>query len=94
MKTHFKNIHSIAVHKGIINNILLLQDGRLASCSYDNTIQIFNMTTYKSEIAIDCHYCVKYICLLPNGNLVSILDNKTLNIYHISEKIIGYPLFN
>ena len=38
---HLFNI--IKAHFSYVTSLLLLSDGRLASCSYDSTIKIFNI---------------------------------------------------
>ena len=60
----FKNTKIINEHKDYVYSIFLLSDGKLASCSYDKTIKIFNLKeNYNCDITIVGHTsCVNYIC--------------------------------
>ena len=37
-----ENIKTISEHSDTVNSLLLLKDKRVASCSFDKTIRIFN----------------------------------------------------
>lgn len=74
-------------HNGPINNICILKDGRLASCSGDKTIKIFSLSSYQCDIVITGHgYDVLYISTLDNGNLISASRDRSIRIWGISEK--------
>ena len=40
--SNFENTKTINVHSNKINSLILLNDNRIASCSSDKTIRIFN----------------------------------------------------
>ena len=52
-------VGEVTVPKSLVNSIILLQDGRLASCDDDNKINIFNPSNnYQCELTISdlAHY--------------------------------------
>ena len=64
------NIKTIDKHSNDIRSLLLLSDGRLASCSY-KTIKIYNINNnYHCDITINGHIsCINYISQLANNKL-------------------------
>lgn len=82
----FTLIKSLHNHSSFINSILKLQDGRIASCSSDKTIKIFNPQNYKCELTLTGHQeTIYYISQLENGNLVSCSEDQTIKIWSITE---------
>ena len=81
------NIKTINEHSNYINSLLLLSDGRLASCSYDNTIKIYNINNnYHCDITLKGHTdCVYYISQLDNNKLISCSEDKTIKIWSITQ---------
>ena len=69
----FDPVESINPHTDYINSVVLLKDGRIASCSDDSTIKIFNpLKNYKCEITLKGHNeGVNSICIIDSGQLVS-----------------------
>ena len=60
-------------------SLLLLLDGRLASCSSDNTIKIYDMDiNYNCVITINTGHTniVTYISQLGNNKIISLLKEK------------------
>ena len=84
-----KNITTLTEHTGEVCSILLLSDERLASCSEDKTIKIFNpKNNYHCDITLTGHSSkVNNICQLPNGKLVSCSNDKSIKIWKISESL-------
>ena len=80
-----KEINIIHHHTETVYNLILLQDGRLASCSWDKTIKIFDIkNNFHCDITIDQHSAsVNYICQLENGKLISCSGDKTIKIFTI-----------
>lgn len=73
-------------HSSLVSSLCLTKDNRLASCSYDTTIKIFNLSTFQNEISIEGHTkSVNYISLLLNGNLISSSSDKTIKIWEIKK---------
>ena len=59
--------------------MLLLKDGRFATCSSDNSIIIYNNKTFKPDLIIKEHAAdVTYIIQLHSGILASCSDDKTI----------------
>ena len=72
----FTKKRKINSHSKEVNSLLLLQDNRIASCSEDNTIRIFNPSKwYKCEQIIENTSPVISICQMDNGTIVSAIDN-------------------
>ena len=72
----FTKKRKINSHSKEVNSLLLLQDNRIASCSEDNTIRIFNPSKfYKCEKIIENTNPVISICQMDNGTIVSAIDN-------------------
>lgn len=63
--------------------LLLLKDGRLASCSEDATINIYDIANdYNCDIALEGHYdSVMYLCQLNNGKLISCSVDRAIMIW-------------
>ncbi|MCQ2818040.1 MAG: hypothetical protein MJ252_12310, partial [archaeon] len=81
-------IQTIKAHDDWIRNLILLKDGRLASCSDDKTIKIFNLINYKCDLTISVHSAAVYfISQLDNGKLISCSGDKTIKIGNISNNI-------
>ena len=73
-KTTYKPDIIIKVHKDYITCITKLSSGILASCSFDKTINLFNINGMKYEILQTLNYHSNYvykIIELKNKNLVS-----------------------
>lgn len=89
LKTRFSNlkeIKQVKPHQAIILAICLTSDGRIASCSYDNTIKIINPETLETEMTITGHTShVFNICLLNNGCLASCSYDNTIRIWDIKQ---------
>lgn len=68
-----------------ISSLLILNDGRLASCSFDNLIRIFDINNdYKCDLSIEGHNdIITYICQLNNNKLISCSFDKSLKIWEI-----------
>ena len=50
---NINNIKTINEHSNYIKSLLLLSDGRLASCSFDKTIKIYNINNnYHCDITL------------------------------------------
>ena len=76
------NVKILNEHTKGINSLLLLSDGRLASCSNDKTIKIFNINNdYYCDIIIRGHTKeVCYISELDNNRLISCSRDKSIKI--------------
>ena len=79
------NIKIINKHSSYVNNIIILKDGRLCSCSSDQKIIIYNKY-YESEITIEDNANIYYHNQLLNGNIISCCKNNTLKIYELNNK--------
>ena len=69
-----------------IYNLLLLKDGRIACCLGSNnlTIQILNLSTFKSELSLKGHYdVITSVCQIDNGFLISSSIDKCLCVWNI-----------
>ena len=95
MSTQFLSlIKSITPHKSQIISLLLLKDNRIASCSYDSTIKIYDPSNdYHCDIIITSHtLAVLSLCQLDNSNIVSCSDDLSIRIFSITKD--SYSLIN
>ena len=64
--------------------LLLLQDGRVASCSWSPDVKIINLESETCELVLSDHRdTVTHISQLPNGKLVSCSRDKSIKIWTI-----------
>ena len=71
-----------------INSICLLRDGRLASGSGINTIEIFDLSSGKKEMTLRGHEdTIVSLCVLDNGYLVSSSIDGKVKIWEIKKRI-------
>lgn len=83
----FKWTESISGHSSFVYCLLLLQDGRLASCSDDETIIVYNKSNYDVDISIEGHEgTVWYITQLSNSDIISCSIDCTIKIWKITER--------
>ena len=65
-------VKTITAHKSLVNSIILLQDGRIASGNDDYIIKIFDPdNNYNCVPSISNDGQIKSLCQLDNGNIVS-----------------------
>ena len=63
-------------HTKDINCIIQLNDGRVASCSDDETINIYSSIDYSIEFTINVEKSVKSICQMNNGVIAAMSENE------------------
>ena len=80
------NIKTINERSKFVTSLLLLSDGRLASCSRDKTIKIYDIkNNYHCDITLEGHTdCVTYISQLYNNILIS-CSSHTIKIWSITQ---------
>ena len=84
MISNINDITNIAINKGGVFSLLILKDQRIASCSGDRAIRIFNSKTFKMEIEIIEHSNqINFIAQLKNENLISCSSDETIKIYKL-----------
>ena len=77
-------IHTLNYHKDWVICLSILNDGRLISGSYDNSIIIYNKTTYKPDLIINEHKSiVRCIIQLSSGILATCSFDKTIKLFNI-----------
>lgn len=78
---------TIQPHKSFVKTILLLKDGRLASCSNDNTINIYNSSSFELLFTIEnIHQDYVYnMTQLENGYIVTDGYENGIKIWEIGE---------
>lgn len=65
-------VNTITAPRSLVNSIILLQDGRIASGDDNDTISIFDPNNnYNCDLTISHNGEVKALCQLDNGNIVS-----------------------
>ena len=85
-KINIKNpIHKLTNHTSFICCLGILNDGRLVSGSYDNSIIIYNKITYQPDIIIKEHNStICCIIQLSSGILASCSDDNTIKLFNIN----------
>ena len=80
-------ITTITDIKSYVHSLLLLSDGRLASCSDDNGIRIYNIKNdYHCDFILEGHTdYVTYISQLDNNKLISCSSDKAIKIWSITQ---------
>ena len=77
-------IHKLNAHTSNVYCLAIMNDGRLVSCSYDNSIIIYNKTTYQIDLIIREHnntvFCVTQ---LSSGILASCSNDKSIKLFNI-----------
>ena len=76
------NIMTITDHTDSVRSLFRLKDGKVASCSWDGTIRIYDPSNdYHCDKVIERHsYGILSICELDNGTIVSCSDDKSIII--------------
>lgn len=87
INTLTNNIKSLNNHSSYVNNIIILKDGRLCSCSSDQKIIIYNKN-FEIEATIKDNANIYYHSQLSNYDIISCCKDNTLKIY----SIYGYNL--
>lgn len=73
-------------HKARVNHIMILQDGRFASCSSDESIKIYNQYSFDCELSLIGHIgSCTYIDQLNNGKLISSSGEGIIKIWSINQ---------
>ena len=92
----FKQLNT---HTGWISKLSILKDGRLASCSCDNTLNIYKKDTFEIQLSIKEHNSsILSFTQLNNDNIITCSDDNTMNIikliddnkYNLEQKLIGH----
>lgn len=73
-------------HKDWIGDLLLLNDGRIVSCSGDKTIQIYNRNMNSIDMTLTGHEMgVRYLSQLDNGLLLSASIDCNIKVWDINK---------
>ena len=83
------NKKTLNVHTNYVNNIIVLNDGRLCSCSSDQKMIIYNKN-YEIDLTIKDNCNIYYHSQLNNNDLISCCKDNTLKyiIYIILINIV------
>ena len=88
LKTNFKTLNN---HTSDVFHLSKLKDGRLISCSGDNTVNIYKKDTFELQLSIKEHSSdILLITQLINDKIISCSSDKTINII----KLIGEDKYN
>jgi hypothetical protein len=92
---NLSNILSIKSHNNMITSIIKLNDGRLASSSFDDFIKIYEKFTFIEEIKIKEDFHILFINQFSNNIFVSCIMNNTLKFYKFENKnLINFQIYN
>ena len=71
-------------HRGSVNSVTVLSDGRIVSGSSDNTIMIWNIDTGECEKVLEGHTSsVSSLSVLSDGRVISGSHDKTIRVWNI-----------
>ena len=74
-------------HSEWIQQVIFLPDGRLASCSWDKTVKIWDTASGQEQFTLSGHTdFVNTIVMLPNGWLASASDDWTIKMWDLEER--------
>ena len=82
MEINIEQVKTITDHASSVDSLLHLRDGRVASCSYDKTIRIYDPSNdYHCDQVIKRHSeNITSICQLDDGTIVSCSYDKSIII--------------
>jgi WD40 repeat protein len=84
--TFKNNFKTINYHSDRIRHLLQLNDGRLASSSNDNSLNIYKLNTFELQISIKEHSdCIFSFNQLKDGRIITCSKDKTIKVI----KLIG-----
>ena len=95
----YKLVKTISEHENHVSKVIILNDLRLCSSSFDGTIKIFDKDNYNVLLIIKEHnFIINYISQLKNNKLISCGDDKLIiiynllpeNKYEIFQKLLGH----
>ena len=76
-------------HNTFVNALTVLPDGRLASCSSDRTLKVWDLSRPKGQECVATlrghTSAVILVTLLPDGRLVSCSADKTIKVWDLSK---------
>ena len=79
-----KKVKIIKDHSDNVNKLCMLLDGRLASCSDDKTIKIYDMkNNYHCDLTIIGHSDIVMDICQSNGHLISCSGDQSIKIWNI-----------
>ena len=81
-KINIEEVKTINDHTSNVTSLLLLKDGRVASCSWDNTIRIYDPSNdyHCDEVIKRESYHTTSICELDDGTIVSCSEDRSIMI--------------
>jgi len=96
IKNNFKTLNN---HTSNIYHLTKLKDGRLASCSNDYSINIYNRYSFELQLSIQEHSnYIAFFTQLNNNKIITCSGDKTMNIirlindykYEVEQKLLGH----
>ena len=88
-RNQISEFNTIKNHSGSVNNIILLDNERLSSCSDDGLIIIYNLKTFEIIQKIQDKVEINYHDKLSNNNIIACCGDGTLKIYGRNSSIVN-----
>ena len=77
----------IKSHSKSVNHISILQDGRLASCSSDNSFIIYDIKTFEPQITCNLHSSgIFSFTQLEDGRIITCSEDKTMKMIKLDNE--------
>ena len=77
----------IKSHSKSVNHISILQDGRLASCSSDNSFIIYDIKTFEPQITCNLHSSgIFSFTQLEDGRIITCSEDKTMKMIKVDNE--------
>ena len=84
---------TIKGHNNWISYMLILKNGFLASSSYDNTINIYDILSLKVRLKIKIHTnVIHFLTQIKDGRLISCSSDKTFQIIKLENNCLKYNI--
>jgi WD40 repeat protein len=79
---------TLSPHTDTVRDIAILDESRICSCSMDNSLKIWNITTGVCERTLQDHTeCVTQCFLLEDGRLCSVSEDGVVKLWNVNNGV-------
>jgi WD40 repeat protein len=76
-------VHTLAGHTSLVRDLAVLPDGKLASCSWDRTVRVWDNNTCLFTLVGHTDW-VSALVVLPDGKLASSSSDRTVRVWDVA----------